>query len=204
MHSCKLIVMGDSHVGKTTLIHSFVNNEFCEDFKATIGADFFSKTVTVNGREIDLQIWDTAGEERFHSVGAAFYRGTDACLLVYDITQPETFKRVGVWLDDLLSKAGVTNPDTFPIMLFGNKIDLIDQRAVATDEAQQWADSKKCGFFEVSAKTQENVEIGFQKVLEKFLQNHDREPTILAVQNQQAGFKLQPNVKKQEKKDSCC
>ena len=156
--------MGDSSVGKTTLIHSFVNNEFCEDFKATIGADFFSKTVTVDGTTIDLQIWDTAGEERFHSVGVAFYRGTDACLLVYDITQIDTFKRVGVWLDDLLNKAGITNPDAFPIMLFGNKIDLADQRQVPTEEARQWANSKRCSFFEVSAKTQENVEDGLSLI----------------------------------------
>ncbi|EAY23401.1 small GTP-binding protein, putative [Trichomonas vaginalis G3] len=190
--------MGDSSVGKTTLIHSFVNNEFCEDFKATIGADFFSKTVTVDGTTIDLQIWDTAGEERFHSVGVAFYRGTDACLLVYDITQIDTFKRVGVWLDDLLNKAGITNPDAFPIMLFGNKIDLADQRQVPTEEARQWANSKRCSFFEVSAKTQENVEDGFTEVLRKFLQNHDR-----AVQTS-PGFKISPAPQKPKKESACC
>ena len=200
MHSCKLIVMGDSGVGKTTLIHSFVNNEFCEDFKATIGADFSSKTVTVDGVEIDLQIWDTAGEERFHAVGTAFYRGTEACLLVYDITQPDTFKRVSIWLDDLLSKAGVTNIETFPLMLFGNKLDLAEQRAVPTSEAQAWADSKKCGFFEVSAKTQENVEQGFQEVLRKYLLNHDR-----SIQTSQLGFKIQPTPPAPEpKKKGCC
>ena len=191
--------MGDSGVGKTTLIHSLVNNEFCEDFKATIGADFSSKTITVDGVEIDLQIWDTAGEERFHSVGAAFYRGTDACLLVYDITQPESFRRVNIWLDDLVSKAGVTNIETFPLMLFGNKSDLAEQRAIQASEAQAWAETKKCGFFEVSAKTQENVEKGFEEVLRKFLQNHDR-----AVQTSQLGFKLQPNQPKPEKKEGCC
>ena len=200
MHSCKLIVMGDSGVGKTTLIHSFVNNEFCEDFKATIGADFSSKTVTVDGVEIDLQIWDTAGEERFHSVGAAFYRGTDACLLVYDMTQPETFKRVSIWLDDLVSKAGITNIESFPLMLFGNKLDLAEQRGVPTSEAQSWADTKKCGFFEVSAKTQENVEEGFQHVLRKYLQNHDR-----SIQTSELGFKIQPNQPAPEpKKEGCC
>ena len=201
MHSCKLIVMGDSGVGKTTLIHSYVNNEFCEDFKATIGADFSSKTVTVDGVEIDLQIWDTAGEERFHSVGAAFYRGTDACLLVYDMTQPETFKRVSIWLDDIVSKAGISNIESFPLMLFGNKLDLAEQRGVPTSEAQAWADSKKCGFFEVSAKTQENVEEGFKQVLRKYLQNHDR-----SILTSELGFKIQPNQPPPEtkKKENCC
>ena len=194
--------MGDSGVGKTTLIHSFVSNEFCENFKATIGADFSSKTVTIDGVEIDLQIWDTAGEERFHSVGAAFYRGTDACLLVYDITLAETFKRVSIWLDDLLSKAGIANLDTFPLMLFGNKCDLGTERAVPVTEAQAWADSKKCGFFEVSAKTQENVEKGFQEVLKKFLRYHENNS-----QSPQLGFKIQPTEPVQaeeKKKKGCC
>mgnify|MGYP001153341496 CR=1 FL=1 len=92
--SCKLVVLGDSGVGKTTLIHKYVNNEFRADFKSTIGADFTAKEIVVeNNYKIDLQIWDTAGEIRFHSVGAAFYRGTDACIIVYDVTSRDVARR---------------------------------------------------------------------------------------------------------------
>jgi len=191
--------MGDSGVGKTTLIHSFVNNEFCEDFKSTIGADFSSRTLKVDGQDIDLQIWDTAGEERFHSVGAAFYRGTDACLLVYDITQHDSFKRVGVWLDDLLNKASVADVESFPLVLFGNKSDLEENRMVQEAEARNWAEQKKCGFFEVSAKTQANVAEGFTNVLKKFLANHDR-----IVQSTTMGIKLNQSDPPPRKKEDCC
>ena len=190
--------MGDSGVGKTTLIHSFVNNEFCEDFKSTIGADFSSKVINVDNTSIDLQIWDTAGEERFHSVGAAFYRGTDACLLVYDITQKNSFERVEVWLNDLLTKANVTNSESFPIVLFGNKSDLAEElRSVSTEDAENWAKLKNCGFYEVSAKTQNNVENGFQEVLRKFIKNHDR-----VIMNNPNGLKL--TFKPEKKSRDCC
>ena len=167
----KLVVLGDTGVGKTTLINRFVNDEFRADFKATIGADFSSKTMDVDGHQVILQIWDTAGQERFHSVGAAFYRGTDACILVYDCTQPESFNRLEFWRDDLFTKSGMQQDDKFPIIIFSNKSDLVEQRQVNHEFAQQWADQHHYRLFEVSAKTGINIPEGFRTIVDIFLAN---------------------------------
>lgn len=169
--SCKLVVLGDSGVGKTTLIHKYVNNEFRADFKSTIGADFTAKEIVVeNNYKIDLQIWDTAGEIRFHSVGAAFYRGTDACIIVYDVTSRESFNRIKMWQDDLYTKSGVDDIPTFPLIVFGNKKDLDDKREVTYEEASQWSKANRIPVLEVSAKSGENIEAGFQNIIKIFME----------------------------------
>ncbi|KAK8885953.1 GTPase activity protein [Tritrichomonas musculus] len=169
--SCKLVVLGDSGVGKTTLIHKYVNNEFRADFKSTIGADFTAKEIVVeNNYKIDLQIWDTAGEIRFHSVGAAFYRGTDACIIVYDVTSRESFNRIKMWQDDLYTKSGVDDTANFPLIVFGNKKDLDDKREVTYEEASQWSKANRIPVLEVSAKSGENIEVGFQNIIKIFME----------------------------------
>jgi len=170
--NCKLVVLGDSGVGKTTLIHKFIENEFRVDFKATIGADFSCKTIDVDGQKVELQIWDTAGEERFHSVGAAFYRGTDACIIVYDCTQSESCKRIDFWRKDLFEKSDIGPNDDFPIVLFENKADLVNERIVKEEDSI--ANAKRLGYtlFSVSAKTGQNVELGFKELARQFLKHH--------------------------------
>lgn len=175
--SCKLIVLGDSGVGKTTIIHKFINQEFRADFKATIGADFSTKTCFAGNKQVELQIWDTAGEERFHSVGAAFYRGTDACILVYDITNHLSFERLDVWRKDLIEKADIDSTD-FPFIIFANKCDLEDQRQVSISEAESFANTYSCMLFEVSAKSGQNVEKGFQTLAEQFLKSSNKVRTV--------------------------
>lgn len=170
LQTCKLIVLGDSGVGKTTIIHDFINQEFRADFKTTIGADFSSATCYVGDKQVELQIWDTAGEERFHSVGAAFYRGTDACILVYDLTHRHSFERLEVWRKDLIQKAGIERPEDFPFVVLANKADLEEQRQVGQAEAKAYMENKGCPLFEVSAKSGQNVEEAFQKVAELFVQ----------------------------------
>ena len=168
--SCKLVVLGDSGVGKTTLIHKYVNKEFRADFKSTIGADFTAKEIVVdNNYKIDLQIWDTAGEERFHSVGAAFYRGTDACIIVYDVTSRDSFNRIKVWQEDLYTKSGVDDTANFPLIVFGNKKDLEDQRVVSTKEGQTLAHEINALFVETSALTGDNVENAIFEVIRNHL-----------------------------------
>lgn len=192
----KIVVLGDTGVGKTTLINQFVNKEFKADFKATIGADFSSKTLTVDGQQIELQIWDTAGQERFHAVGAAFYRGTDACILVYDCTQVESFNRLDFWRDDLFSKSQMDPDQKFPIIIFSNKADLTDQRQVNEEYAQGWAEQKGYKLFEVSAKSGMNVQEGFKTIVNMFL-----------AQAKENGNKPQITIKltdAQPKKNGCC
>lgn len=106
----KVIILGDSGVGKTSLMNQYVNNKFSEQYKATIGADFCTKDVTIDDKLVTLQIWDTAGQERFQSLGVAFFRGADACILVYDMTNPKSFESLDKWRKDFLQNVSDVSP----------------------------------------------------------------------------------------------
>uniref|UniRef100_A0ABI7WWQ7 Ras-related protein Rab-7a n=1 Tax=Felis catus TaxID=9685 RepID=A0ABI7WWQ7_FELCA len=160
----KVIILGDSGVGKTSLMNQYVNKKFSNQYKATIGADFLTKEVMVDDRLVTMQIWDTAGQERFQSLGVAFYRGADCCVLVFDVTAPNTFKTLDSWRDEFLIQASPRDPENFPFVVLGNKIDL-ENRQVATKRAQAWCYSKNnIPYFETSAKEAINVEQAFQTI----------------------------------------
>lgn len=109
----------------------YVCNEFSQQYKATIGADFYTKDVIIDDKPVGLQIWDTAGQERYQSLGSAFYRGADACVLVYDMTDARSFDALDSWRDEFLISAAPRDPDSFPFVVMGNKVDVIDRaRAV--------------------------------------------------------------------------
>lgn len=165
----KVIILGDSGVGKTSLMNQYVNKRFTNQYKATIGADFLTKEVMVDDRLVTMQIWDTAGQERFQSLGVAFYRGADCCVLVYDVTQTNTFKALDEWRDEFLIQASPRDSENFPFVVIGNKIDL-DSRSVSTKRAQNWCHSKgDVPYFETSAKEALNVEQAFQAVAKNAL-----------------------------------
>ena len=126
----KVVAIGDSGVGKTSLIQMFEHSRFTENFKPTIGADFSNKEITIDGKSVTLQIWDTAGQERYQSLGTAFYRGADCAFLVYDITNNWSFDNLQNWKQSFLQKSMVSMPESFPFMVVGNKIDLESERTV--------------------------------------------------------------------------
>eukprot|EP00117_Sycon_ciliatum_P042265 scpid79549/ scgid30766/ Ras-related protein Rab-7a &gt; Ras-related protein Rab-7a len=161
----KVIILGDSGVGKTSLMNQYVNKKFTNQYKATIGADFLTKD-----RLVTLQIWDTAGQERFQSLGVAFYRGADCCVLVYDVTMPNTFKNLDSWRDEFLVQASPRDPNNFPFVVLGNKVDL-DSRAVSTKRAQNWCHTfNDIPYYETSAKESINVEQAFQAIAKNALE----------------------------------
>merc|ERR1712146_402555 len=165
----KVIILGDSSVGKTSLMNMYVNRKFNNQYKATIGADFLTKEVMVthNGdqRLVTMQIWDTAGQERFQSLGVAFYRGADSCVLVFDVNVAKTFENLDSWRDEFLIQAGPRDPENFPFVVLGNKIDLENQRVVSNKRAMAWCQAKgNIPFFETSAKEAINVEQAFQTI----------------------------------------
>lgn len=165
----KVIILGDSGVGKTSLMNQYVNKKFSNQYKATIGADFLTKEVMVDDRLVTMQIWDTAGQERFQSLGVAFYRGADCCVLVYDVTAPQTFKNLDSWRDEFLIQASPRDSDRFPFVVLGNKVD-VESRNVSTKRAQQWCTTKNdMPYFETSAKEAINVEQAFQTIAKNAL-----------------------------------
>eukprot|EP00736_Rhodelphis_marinus_P007197 Rmarinus@m.15809 len=155
----KLIVIGDTGAGKSCLLYHFIENRFKTGSNHTIGVEFGSKILEVGGHELKLQIWDTAGQERFRSVTRSYYRGATGCLLVYDVTNRESFEAVPRWLQDARSLSG----DDVVIVLVGNKTDREEDRQVPRLEAANFAQEHDCAFLEASALSGENVQEVFAK-----------------------------------------
>jgi len=170
----KIIILGDSGVGKTSLMYQYVNKKFSNQYKATIGADFLTKEVMVDDKLVTLQIWDTAGQERFQSLGVAFYRGADACVLVFDVNVAKTFENLNSWREEFLIQAGPRDPENFPFIVLGNKIDLENSRVVSQKKAMAWCQSKgNIPYFETSAKEAINVEQAFQTVAKNAMKEEE-------------------------------
>lgn len=130
----KIVILGAQAVGKTCVMQRFVNKVFTYSYKATIGADFASKEVSVGDDVISLQLWDTAGQERFHSLGHPFFRGADACVLVYDVTNAASFSALETWYEQFVRLGNIANPRDFPFVVMGNKCDLDPSRHVVRDD----------------------------------------------------------------------
>jgi len=196
----KVIILGNSGVGKTSLMNQFVNKKFSNQYKATIGADFLTKEVMVDDRLVTMQIWDTAGQERFQSLGVAFYRGADCCVLVYDVTAPDSFKALDSWRDEFLIQASPRDPENFPFVVLGNKVDLEDKRNISAKRAQQWCAGKgDVPYFETSAKEALNIELAFQTIARNALA---QEPDLDLVNEFPDNIKL-PDSNRAAKQDVC-
>jgi small GTP-binding protein len=152
-YSLKIVVVGDSGVGKTCLLIRFVREVFDEESQPTLGVEFLTKIVQTDKHRIQLQLWDTAGQELFRSVTRGYYRGSAGALLLFDLTNRESFESIGRWLQDIRDVARV---DVVTVLI-GNKSDLADQRQVTTDEATAFAKEHGMAYFETSAKTGSNV-----------------------------------------------
>ncbi|XP_022644748.1 ras-related protein Rab-11B-like [Varroa jacobsoni] len=157
----KVVLIGDSGVGKSNLLSRFTRNEFNLESKSTIGVEFATRSIQVEGKTVKAQIWDTAGQERYRAITSAYYRGAVGALLVYDIAKHTTYENVERWLKELRDHAD----HHIVIMLVGNKNDLRHLRAVPTDEAKAFAERNNLSFIETSALDSTNVETAFQQIL---------------------------------------
>ncbi|KAK9142573.1 hypothetical protein Syun_011973 [Stephania yunnanensis] len=180
----KVIILGDSGVGKTSIMNQFVNRKFSNQYKATIGADFLTKEVQVDDMlfTLQVQIWDTAGQERFQSLGVAFYRGADCCVLVYDVNVMKSFENLNNWREEFLIQANPSDLENFPFVVLGNKIDVDggSSRMVSEKKAKTWCASKgNIPYFETSAKEGFNVEAAFQCIARNALKDEPEEELYL-------------------------
>jgi Ras-related protein Rab-7A len=173
----KVIILGDSGVGKTSLMQQFVNGKFSQQYKATIGADFLTKELVLDDKTVTMQLWDTAGQERFQSLGVAFYRGADCCVLVYDVTNQKSFENISLWKDEFLVQANVKNPENFPFVIIGNKVDVDEsKKVVSTKKAQQFAQNLgNLPLFQTSAKEAVNIDQAFDVIARNALQQEEND-----------------------------
>lgn len=163
----KLLIIGDSGVGKSSLMNRFSDNVFSESYINTIGVDFKIRTIEVNGKMIKLQIWDTAGQERFRTIVSSYYRGAHGIMIVFDITDKDSFNNVRMWTEEI-RKYAIDNVKT---ILIGNKADFESKRQVEYSEAKEYADSMNMTYFETSAKTALNVEKSFFELATLLINN---------------------------------
>jgi len=188
----KLVLLGDSAVGKSSLVLRFVKKQFFEYQESTIGAAFLTQTVAVNDFVVKFEIWDTAGQERYHSLAPMYYRGAASAIVVYDITNRQSFVRAKSWVKELQRQG---NPNIV-IALAGNKLDLQDQRKVEVDEAKSYADDNGIMFMETSAKTNHNVTELFKAIARKLPKT--------APAPRSSGIVIDPELIPAEKPTGCC
>ncbi len=163
----KILLAGDSGVGKTSLLLSFSDDTFTENQRSTIGVDLKMKKIQVNGKHVKLSIWDTAGQERFRTLTSAYYRGAQGIILTYDITSKRTFDHLTNWLKEIDQYS--TNQDLI-IILVGNKLDLAELRMVSREQGLSFAREHSMLFIEASAKTAEGVKQAFEELIQKILE----------------------------------
>jgi small GTP-binding protein len=169
----KLVLLGDTSVGKSSIVIRFVKGQFSEYQESTIGAAFLTQTVPVQDCTVKFEIWDTAGQERYHSLAPMYYRGAAAAIVVYDITSMESFHRAKSWVKELQRQG---SPDVV-IALAGNKIDREEEREVSAEESKQYADDNGLYFIETSAKTNVNVRELFLAIARQLPKDNNEEKT---------------------------
>mmetsp|Transcript_15917 Transcript_15917/g.21929 ORF Transcript_15917/g.21929 Transcript_15917/m.21929 type:complete len:202 (-) Transcript_15917:2241-2846(-) len=169
----KLLLIGDSGVGKSCLLLRFADDTYTESYISTIGVDFKIRTIDLDAKTIKLQIWDTAGQERFRTITSSYYRGAQGIIVVYDTTDLESFNNVKQWLHEIDRYAS----ENVNKLLVGNKSDLTTKRAVSYDQAKEFADSLGIEFIETSAKSSTNVEKAFMMMASQIKSRYKSQPT---------------------------
>ncbi|KAI5097474.1 ras-related protein Rab-37-like, partial [Silurus meridionalis] len=195
--SFKVMLLGDSAVGKTCVLVRFKDGAFLGgNFIATVGIDFRNKVVSVDNMKVKLQIWDTAGQERFRSVTHAYYRDAQALLLLYDITRKSSFDNIRAWLTEIHEYA----QKDVVIMLLGNKSDMAAERVIKPEDGQKLAKEYGVPFMETSAKNGVNVELAFLAIARQVLELKHR----AGQQPHEPKFQIHDYIESQKKKSSCC
>ncbi|CAN6584629.1 unnamed protein product [Malus baccata var. baccata] len=169
----KLLLIGDSSVGKSCLLLRFADDSYVDSYISTIGVDFKIRTVELDGKTVKLQIWDTAGQERFRTITSSYYRGAHGIIIVYDVTEMESFNNVKQWLNEIDRYAS----DSVCKLLVGNKCDLVETKVVDTQTAKAFADELGIPFLETSAKDSINVEQAFLTMAAEIKKKMGSQPT---------------------------
>jgi len=196
----KLLLIGDSGVGKSCLLLRFADDTYTESYISTIGVDFKIRTIELNGKTIKLQIWDTAGQERFRTITSSYYRGAHGIIVVYDVTDQVSFNNVKQWLQEI-DRYACENVNK---LLVGNKCDLVSKKVVDTKTAKEFADSLGLPFLETSAKNAMGVEQAFILMATE-IKNRMQASTTTGTSGPNRGIiKPGPATRIEEEKGGCC
>ena len=199
----KLLLIGNSSVGKSSLLFRFCENVWDDSFVPTIGVDFKLKTLEVNGKKVKLQIWDTAGQERFKNITSSYYRGGNGVLVVYDITDRESFENLTSWLIEIEKNA---NKNVYKLLI-GNKCDLEDKRKISVQEGKEFAESNGMKFIETSAKDNTKVQEAFELLTTEIIKanlNKEKGPSEKDTSKQLHLSQNTQDISGNKKSGGCC
>ena len=195
----KVLLLGNSDVGKSSLLLRFVDKTWSDSFVPTIGVDFKVKTMNIGDKTVKMQIWDTAGQERFRNVVASYFRGSNGILLIYDVTNRDSFKNLDNWLEVIENNAS----DNVLKILIGNKVDLVDDIEIKKEEGQQFANRYNMQFIETSAKLDTNVSEAFETLAKLMIEFNSKQVPL--TQKKTDNKKLSSSAGKDlNAKKGCC
>lgn len=196
----KLLLIGDSGVGKTSILFRFSDDSFTSTFISTIGIDFKIRTIEMDGKKIKLQIWDTAGQERFRTITTAYYRGAMGIMLVYDVTSEKSFENITQWIKNIETHAS----DDVEKMILGNKCDINDKRVVSTEAGEQLAEEYSVTLMETSAKSNINIEEAFTSMARNIKKKMDAKAVSRATGASNQSNVVTPNANNNANQSSGC
>ena len=203
----KLILIGNSGVGKSCILQRYMKHTFEESYKCTIGVDFLMKSIVINGQTVKLQLWDTAGQEKYKSMVSSYYRGANVALIVFDITNHQSFDALPLWIENFYKNG----PEQKNIILIGNKKDMAEQREVTQQEAESFSEANNMIYFETSAKEGDNIEYVFNYAAEKLLEFYGKNNEAILKRQmthnndiQSSNFKEIRIEESPNKKKNCC
>ena len=198
--TCQLLIIGDSSVGKTSLITRYANGTFKEEYLATVGIDYFTKEEIINNQTIQVKLWDTAGQERFKSLTQNYFRNAQGVLLTFDVTNSESFDNLKDWINSI--KKNMEGNNIFiPLIVIGNKIDMEDSREIQTEDAQKFASENKYKYFETSAKTGEGVDNAIRDLVNQVLSSKQANE---GKDGERKSVQIKAANNGGEKKQGCC
>ncbi len=193
----RVMLIGDSSVGKTSLLKKYCQNEFSQSYVSTIGIDFQIKYISINNKKIKLQIWDTAGQERYHILAKNYFTSTDGFIIVYDITNKMTFDNVNNWVKQITD----ISPNYTKTIIFGNKCDLSSEREINSSDGKELAEKYKFKFYETSAKNGDNLNVGFEYIVKEVLRDMS---SIKERRKNTYILRDRRHKNKTKKNESCC
>ena len=198
--TCQILLIGDSSVGKTSLIQRYANGIFKEEYLATVGLDYYTKQEMINNINVLVKLWDTAGQERFKALTPNYFRNAEGVVLAYDVTNSESFENLKFWINSIKSNLGEKNI-FIPIIIIGNKIDMEDMRDITKEDANKFAKENNYKYFETSAKTGEGVDEAIRDLVNQVLANSDKNE---AAKGERKSVKIEDNKDNNQKKKGCC